>query len=142
MARRTELFALAVIVAGLALSALARRPAETAPAQSGSQARQLHASADRDRPRASASDAALRALRDARPLDLNTARAADFELLPGVGPALAQRIVEHRVAHGGFADVEALGAVRGIGPKTLARLRPLVAVGGSLSDRTPRAAPR
>jgi competence protein ComEA len=128
VARRSDLFALAVIVCGLALAALARLPRE-----SGSQGAQPNASLASAHARARshangpASDAALRALRDARPLDLNTAVAADLELLPGVGPALAQRIVAYRSEHGAFADVDALGKVRGIGPKTLERLRPLVA---------------
>jgi competence ComEA-like helix-hairpin-helix protein len=138
VARRTELFALAVIVCGLALSALARLPREpaTGPAP---QARS-------DRADAPASDAALRALRKAEPLDLNRAGAGDLELLPGVGPALARRIVSHRTTHGAFTSIDALGQVRGIGPKTLDRLRPLVVIAGSqpspVSDRTPRSATR
>ncbi|HMI93241.1 MAG TPA: hypothetical protein VK509_17845, partial [Polyangiales bacterium] len=79
MARRTELFALAVIVCGLALSALARLP--RAPAAVRPPATQRA----NDRASNPASDAALRALREARPLDLNRAGAADLELLPGVG---------------------------------------------------------
>jgi len=133
VARRTELFALAVIVCGLALSALAhlpRSPAQTRPVQQRAMARAT----------APASDAALRALRQAQPLDLNRAGAADLELLPGVGPALAQRIVRHREQHGAFTHIEALGQVRGIGPKTLARLRPLIAIA---SDPVPaRASPQ
>ncbi len=61
-------------------------------------------------------------------LDLNTATAAQLELLPGIGPAIAQRIVEYREEHGKFATLESLDAVKGIGPKTIARLRPLVTV--------------
>jgi competence ComEA-like helix-hairpin-helix protein len=135
VARRTELFALAVIVCGLALSALARLPREPATGRPAPQARS-------DRADAPASDAALRALRKAEPLDLNRAGAGDLELLPGVGPALARRIVSHRTTHGAFTSIDALGQVRGIGPKTLARLRPLVAIAGAqpapVSDRTPR----
>lgn len=59
-------------------------------------------------------------------LDLNTATAAQLELLPGIGPAIAQRIVEYREAHGKFSTLESLDAVKGVGPKTIARLRPLV----------------
>jgi competence protein ComEA len=50
----------------------------------------------------------------------------DLEGLPGVGPALAGRILAERERIGGFAQVEDLLAVRGIGPATLERLRPLV----------------
>jgi competence protein ComEA len=62
------------------------------------------------------------------PLDPNTASAAELEALPGIGPVLARRIVEHRRAHGRFERLEDLLEVEGIGPKVLERLRPLVRV--------------
>lgn len=61
-------------------------------------------------------------------VNINTASAAELELLPGIGPALAQRIIEYRAKHGRFRRVDDLDAVRGIGPRTLERLRPLVRV--------------
>lgn len=57
-----------------------------------------------------------------RPLPLNRASAAELACLPGVGPALAARIVEDRRARGPFAEVQALERVPGIGPARLARL--------------------
>lgn len=60
-------------------------------------------------------------------LDLNRADTLALQALPGVGPALARRIVEAR-AETPFRGVDDLLRVRGIGPATLARLRPLVAV--------------
>src|ERR671913_161646 len=57
---------------------------------------------------------------------LNTADLATLETLPGVGPVLAQRIVDWRSQHGRFTSVEELGEVSGIGEKLLAQLRPLV----------------
>jgi len=63
------------------------------------------------------------------PLDLNRSSAKDLESLPGVGPVLARRIVAHRERHGPFRAAEELLAVRGIGPRLLARLRPHVAIG-------------
>jgi len=60
-------------------------------------------------------------------VDLNTADAAALEELPGVGPVLAERIVEHR-AQRPFATVDELDDVTGIGPAMMARLRPLVRV--------------
>ena len=54
----------------------------------------------------------------ARHLDVNTADAAALERLPHIGPSLAQRIVEYRVAHGSFASPKELQQVPGIGPKT------------------------
>jgi competence protein ComEA len=50
------------------------------------------------------------------PVDLNTAGAAELEALPGVGPVLAQRILDHREQHGPFGAVEELEDVPGIGP--------------------------
>jgi len=61
-------------------------------------------------------------------LDLNTAAAGQLELLPGIGPALATAIVEHRNRNGRFRSVDDLLDVPGIGPAKLATLRPLVRV--------------
>jgi len=61
-------------------------------------------------------------------LNINVADAAALEALPGVGPALAQRIVAYREAHGPFATVEDLLNVPGIGEKKLAQLREYVSV--------------
>lgn len=61
-------------------------------------------------------------------LDLNRAGAAELDRLPGIGPVLASRIVEHRERSGRFTRVEDLLAVRGIGPRLFARLAPLVTV--------------
>lgn len=57
-------------------------------------------------------------------VDVNAADAAEMAQLPGLGPAMARRIVEHRREHGPFATVESLGDVPGIGPATLAEIRP------------------
>ena len=62
-------------------------------------------------------------------LDLNRASAVDLTRLPGVGPTLARRIVDARQDRGRFDRVEELLEVRGIGPATLARLRPLIRIG-------------
>ncbi len=62
-------------------------------------------------------------------VDLNTADLAALDTLPGVGPVLAQRIVQWRTDNGRFTSVEELGEVSGIGDKLLAQLTPLVRVG-------------
>ncbi|UCF78714.1 MAG: helix-hairpin-helix domain-containing protein [Candidatus Eiseniibacteriota bacterium] len=61
-------------------------------------------------------------------LDLNTATAAELEALPGIGTALAARILEERARSGQFRSVEDLLAVRGIGRKTLDKFRDWVCV--------------
>jgi competence ComEA-like helix-hairpin-helix protein len=55
-------------------------------------------------------------------LDVNHATAAELSLLPGVGPRLAQRIVEHRAAHGLFRSIDDLTRVPGIGQRIMERL--------------------
>jgi len=59
-------------------------------------------------------------------LDPDRATAADWERLPGIGPSLAARIVSDRAANGPFGSVDGLARVRGIGPKTVERLRPFL----------------
>ena len=61
-------------------------------------------------------------------VDLNTATAADLEALPGIGPATAQAILDHRGRIGRFRAVDDLLDVRGIGPSKLAALRDRVRV--------------
>jgi competence protein ComEA len=62
------------------------------------------------------------------PIDLNTATLAQLDTLPGVGPVLAQRIVDWRTAHGRFDSVDQLRDVTGIGDSRFADLKPLVTV--------------
>lgn len=59
-------------------------------------------------------------------LDINTATSEQLEELPGIGPALAGRILAARDSLGGFKEAEELLTVRGIGPKRLDKIRPLV----------------
>jgi competence protein ComEA len=59
-------------------------------------------------------------------IDVNRASAAELELLPGVGPKMAERIVEERTLRGRFKRPRDLRRVKGIGEKTLARLLPYV----------------
>jgi competence protein ComEA len=60
-------------------------------------------------------------------LNVNTATADQLTALPGIGPVLAQRIVDFRSAHGSFDVLADLGEVSGIGPKVLAGLADMVA---------------
>ena len=61
-------------------------------------------------------------------LDLNRATEQDFDSLPGIGPKLAERIMEHRQSLGAFHSLDELREVKGIGKKKFERIRPLVTV--------------
>lgn len=74
------------------------------------------------------------------PVDLDRADVAELDALPGIGPALAQRIVDDRAANGAFGSLEALQDVRGIGPALAAKLAPLVTF--SAPPRQPLSAER
>ncbi|MEV5815656.1 ComEA family DNA-binding protein [Streptomyces mutabilis] len=62
----------------------------------------------------------------AAPVSLNTATADQLDTLPGVGPVLAQHIIDYRARHGGFRSVDELREVNGIGERRFADLRNLV----------------
>jgi competence ComEA-like helix-hairpin-helix protein len=66
-------------------------------------------------------------------VDLNQAGFAELDALPGIGPVLAGRILQHRAAHGPFREPEDLLAVPGIGPRLFERLRPRVRVGAPVT---------
>ncbi|SCF76630.1 competence protein ComEA [Streptomyces sp. Ncost-T10-10d] len=60
------------------------------------------------------------------PVSLNRATLEQLDTLPGVGPVLAQHIVDYRTQHGGFRSVDELREVNGIGDRRFADLQPLV----------------
>ena len=67
------------------------------------------------------------------PLNINTATISELDQLPGIGPVLAQRIVDYRDAHGGYKAVEELVKVNGIGDAKLMEILDEITVeqGGS-----------
>jgi len=61
-------------------------------------------------------------------INLNTATAAELESLPGIGPSLAQGIIDYRLRHGKFKKIEDIIEVYGIGQKTFDRIKNLITV--------------
>lgn len=61
-------------------------------------------------------------------VQVNEAEWPELTLLPKIGKTLAQRIVQYRQEHGPFQSVDQLSEVKGIGPKTVRRLRPYVRI--------------
>jgi competence protein ComEA len=57
-------------------------------------------------------------------VNINTADQEILTQLPGIGPVTADRIVEYRKANGNFKSIDELTSVKGIGDKTLAKLKP------------------
>jgi competence protein ComEA len=62
-------------------------------------------------------------------VNINTASAADFEALPGIGPKLAARIVDYRQKNGPFKKIEDLMNVQGLGEKNFLKLKPQLTLG-------------
>lgn len=70
-----------------------------------------------------------RATAAAAKINVNTATKEELESLPAIGPAIAQRIIEDRTAHGPYQQIEDLARVRGISTRTVEQLRDRITVG-------------
>lgn len=105
-----------------------RSPGRRAGGQERDDPGRPSAPAGRDLPRARAS---VSGGPTEGPVDVDVADAASLEALPGIGPALARRIVDDRAQRGAFGSLEALGQVRGVGPRLLARLSAHVTFSGT-----------
>ncbi len=68
------------------------------------------------------------ASRSERHVNLNTASAAELDQVPGIGPVLAERILDYRESHGAFGAIEELKQVEGIGPKKFEDLKDKVEI--------------
>ena len=62
------------------------------------------------------------------PVNINSASKGELDALPGIGEVLAQRIIDYRSANGPFQSVDELIKIKGIGEKTLAKLKPYATV--------------
>jgi competence protein ComEA len=72
-------------------------------------------------------------------VNLNTATVSQLVDLPGIGPALAARIVEHRQKNGAFKSVEDVMAVKGIGEKNFSKIQGFLSVGAPTATKdTPK----
>ena len=67
-------------------------------------------------------------------VNLNTASAADFEGLPGIGAKTAARIVEYRQKNGPFKKVEELMNIRGVGEKNFLKLKPQLTIASAKAE--------
>ena len=71
------------------------------------------------------------------PVNLNTASAGELQLVPGIGPSTADKILAMRKSYGAFKGVDDLLAIKGIGPKRLDKMRKYLTVGKGVATKTP-----
>ena len=64
-----------------------------------------------------------------QPININTASSDQLQMVPGIGPVTAQKILQMRKSYGAFKSVNDLMAIRGIGPKRLEKMRMYLTVG-------------
>jgi competence ComEA-like helix-hairpin-helix protein len=65
----------------------------------------------------------------AQPININTADSTQLQLVPGIGPSTAEKILQMRKSYGAFKSVNELMAIRGLGPKRLEKMRKYLTVG-------------
>ena len=88
--------------------------------------RPLEVEIDHTKPKPPLDAAALTEITAAKKINVNAADALELCTLPGVGPVIARRIVEHRKNHPPFEKAEDLTAVEGIGPATVGKIAPYI----------------
>lgn len=129
-----RVFAALGLAVALVLVSAASRPAERVeapacapPSRCAAQARAL---------------GPIRALWLGQHLDLETAGADALQIVPGIGPRLAARIVEDRDAHGPFGSLESVERVKGVGPALRGRMSAYVRVGPQAGEAPHQRSPR
>ncbi len=109
---------------------LVPKPGELPPPMDTANGQALDGQASQDSTAASVNPTGAGAASGGGRVNINTATAEQLDTLPGVGPAIAQRIIEFRETHGGFTTVTDLRSVSGIGPAMMSKLQDLVTVDG------------
>ena len=74
------------------------------------------------------------------PVNINTANSEELQLVPGIGPVTAEKILQMRKSYGPFKSVDDLRAIRGIGPKRLEKMRKYLTVGKAAGSSRPASA--
>jgi competence ComEA-like helix-hairpin-helix protein len=77
----------------------------------------------------------------AQPININTADSTQLQLVPGIDPSSAEKILQMRKSYGAFEGVNDLMAIRGLGPKRLEKMRKYLTVGKPSSAAPNRAQP-
>jgi comEA protein len=75
----------------------------------------------------------------AHPVNLNTASSEELQLVPGIGPSTADKILQMRKSYGAFKSVDDLLAIKGIGPKRMEKMRKYLTVGKAPETKKPSA---
>lgn len=114
----------------VAVATATPRPAPTAnptPVPAGGAAGSSAAASEA--PPAPAEEPVLEEVLVEKSVDINQASLEELDRLPGIGPALGQRIIDYREQNNGFYDIEEIMEVSGIGEKTFQKLEPYIYVG-------------